>query len=774
MNILLKTLGILQSINGTDREMVTRLYQLSLKSLVALIGFILFVSYFLYETLHFKILGWAILLMVMTVGRLGLIYYFNHRENIYSIKKWYRIFAFSNFLTAMIISLLGSVYIFQVDVLEQIFIVAALVGLTGGAMSSLFPDVRIMLGYVSIILIPLMISLLIIGDELHILLGIMLILYFLTQLVIAVNVHKQNIDLEQKRQEILETQLQLFKNKETLEYFYTQAPIGIFSYDLNLKITECNNAFLELFHLEKENLIGMDLHLLPDQSPIKAIENALTEGVQTYVGPYLSMKGMEYWVEAKCFPIHDESTQVIGGVVLLENKTKEHKAVQKLKYLASHDTLTQLSNRRGFKAYMEKLVNEEKHQSYYSLLFYLDLNRFKYINDSLGHTFGDKLLIEVACRLQTLVEKESNLTRLGGDEFVIVIPFVAQNMKDAEYVAKTQADRIRQAFEEAFIIDGARLYIKTSIGIVVVEPNFNNVEEIVRFADISMYQAKKHGQDQISFYNTKLDEERKETFELQQDLVYALEHDLFELYLQPILHIDDDTVNAAEALIRWNHPHRGILQPIDFIPLAIELGMVTEIGWWVLKKVCQTIALWKEQGIWDLEYISINLNAKQLIKDDFIEHFFTQLEEYDIDTRDIKVEITETSLIDNFELTQQVIHELQNRGIKCVIDDFGTGYSSLSYLKKLSFSVLKIDKEFIFDLEHNEDNETLIRTIVEIAKQFKYSIVVEGIETSEQKEIIKSIDQNLSYQGFLTSEPIPMEEFKKKFIKNKKGAGSKE
>jgi EAL domain-containing protein (putative c-di-GMP-specific phosphodiesterase class I) len=192
--------------------------------------------------------------------------------------------------------------------------------------------------------------------------------------------------------------------------------------------------------------------------------------------------------------------------------------------------------------------------------------------------------------------------------------------------------------------------------------------------------------------------------------------------------------------------------------------VVTEIGWWVLKKTCQTITLWKEQGVWDIEYISINLNAKQLIKEDFIERFFSELESYNVDMKDIKVEITETSLIDNFELTQQVIHELQRRGIKCVIDDFGTGYSSLSYLRKLSFSVLKIDKEFIFDLEHNEDNETLIRTIVEIAKQFKYSIVVEGVETSEQKEIIRSIDHNLSYQGFLTSKPIPIEDFKNKYI----------
>jgi diguanylate cyclase (GGDEF)-like protein/PAS domain S-box-containing protein len=764
MNKLLKILSIIQSVNGTDDAMVDRLYHLSQRSLISLMAFVLFVSYFLYPTLQYKIIVWAVFLTGITIFRFLQLFEYHRRKERFEIKKWHKLFKYSNFLTAAIISILGFIFIFQVDSQEQLFIVVSLVGLTGGAMSSLFPDVRIMLGYITIVLFPLIAALFLIGGTLYTMLGVMLILYFITQLIIAINVHKQNLDLEEANREILEAHTQLFKNRETLEYFYTQAPICIFSYDLDLKITECNNAFLSLFRLEKEEVIGMDLRTLPDKSPLNAIEQALEGSVETYVGPYVSLKGMEFWVEAKCFPIHDETYHVVGGVVLLENKTMEHEAVQKLKHMALHDALTQLSNRRGFKIYMEQMIAEKKHQDHYSLLFYLDLNRFKYINDSLGHTFGDKLLVEVAHRLQALMDTKNNLTRLGGDEFVIVMPFVSLSENETQEYAKVQAERIREAFEEAFVIEGARLYVKTSIGIVIIQPGFANIEEIVRFADISMYQAKKHGHDQVSFYNIKLDEERKETFELQQDLVHALEYDLFELYLQPILSIDNDHINAAEALIRWNHPKKGLLLPNDFIPLAIELGVVTEIGWWVLEKTCQTISQWKEQGIWDIEYISINLNAKQLIKEDFIERFFNILKSYNIAMQDIKVEITETSLIDNFELTQQVIHELQGRGIKCVIDDFGTGYSSLSYLKKLSFSVLKIDKEFIFDLEHNEDNETLIRTIVEIAKQFKYSIVVEGIETSEQKEIIRSIDHNLSYQGFLTSKPIPIKEFKKKYI----------
>ena len=764
MNYLINTLNLLYAVRTTDRRMVSRLYSLSQRSLIAMVGFVLFVSYYLYPALHTTIIVWGSIIVLITLTRLGLALYFKRYESRYSTEKWYSIFLFFNFMSALGITVLGAVLIYWVNDVQRLFIVASLLGLSAGAVSSLYPDVRIMLGYVTIIILPLIFSLFILGGELHILLAAMLILYFFTQVVIAFNVHKQNAELAAKQQETMAAQTQLLKHREAMEYFYTQAPISIFSYDINLNITECNKAFLELFHLDKKKVIGMNLTLLPDQSPLKVIRAALKDGVQTYVGAYLSTKGLEYWIEAKTFPIHNGRNEVIGGIALLENKTKEHEAVEKLKYLASHDALTQLSNRRGFRTFTEKLLENEKHRHSYSLLFYLDLNRFKYINDSLGHTFGDKLLQEVALRLKSIVEEEHNLTRLGGDEFVIVVPFVAESFYAAHLNAEAYTDKIHRSFEEAFIIDGVRLYIKTSIGIVIIEPNFNNIDEIVRHADISMYQAKKHGQDQISFYNNKLDEERKATFALQQDLIYALEDNLFELYLQPIVSIEDDALYAAEALIRWDHPVKGLLEPADFIPLAIELGVITEIGWWVLEKVCQTITEWKAQGLWELHYISINLNAKQLIKNDFIEKFFTQLDIYNVDTQDIKVEITETSLINNFELTQQVIHELQDRGIKCIIDDFGTGYSSLSYLKKFSFSVLKIDREFIFDLENNVDNEILIRTIVEIAKQFNYSIVVEGIETPEQKEIIKNIDNTLYYQGYLISRPLSIPLFKKKFL----------
>ncbi len=503
-----------------------------------------------------------------------------------------------------------------------------------------------------------------------------------------------------------------------------------------------------------------------DKESLKVIKDSFTKGIQTYIGPYIFPGGLEFWVEGKYSPLYNTEGTIVGGIGLLEDKTKEHNALNELKYLASHDPLTSLCNRRGFREFMEHMIHEKQHYDHFSMLFYLDINQFKHINDSLGHMFGDKLLVAISKRLQLLMDNGNNLTRLGGDEFIIVVPFVDTEMDNMKRKADECVIKIQENFNEPYLIDGACVHMKTSIGIVIIEPNFSNIEEIVRHADISMYQAKKDGHEHISYYNTQFDLERKKTFDLQHDLISAIKEDQFELFFQPIVNIKDDSLHAAEALIRWQHPRKGLIPPIDFIPLAIESGVIVDIGWWVLENVCLHISQWKKHDEWKLKYVSVNINAKQLIKSDFIDTFLSKLKQYRVESSDIKIEITETSLIDNFEMTQDIIKELQSHGIRCAIDDFGTGYSSLSYLKKLSFSVLKIDREFIRDLLDNEENITLIRTIIEIGKQLNYNIVVEGIEEEAQKEIIKNIDDTLSYQGYLISPPIPEPEFRKKFLNN--------
>jgi len=308
------------------------------------------------------------------------------------------------------------------------------------------------------------------------------------------------------------------------------------------------------------------------------------------------------------------------------------------------------------------------------------------------------------------------------------------------------------------------LSISTSLGIVIIEPHSFNIDEIIRYADIALYQAKKSTTDYTSFYDTALDKERKKLFMLQHDLISAPKKNELEFYLQPLLTMKEDTLVAAECLLRWQHPKLGLLAPNEFIPIAIETGLIAEITWWLLEELCQYIAMLKKEKMWKLNYISINVNAKQLLLTHFVKEFLDTLRKYDLEASTLLIEITERSLIDNFEDTQDVINALRNEGIKCAIDDFGVGYSSLSYLKKLSFDTLKIDMEFIKDIHSRPEDIALVKTILDIAKQFNYHIVVEGIEEERQKGLLLEIDKDLVYQGFLFSKPIPHKEFTEKYL----------
>ena len=750
---------------SVKKEMLDGLFLYVSRTLTALFFIEIILLYMLLPYVGNMLYFWFLAVAAMTLSRIYDAYSYHIHPNKYPLDFWHRKFVLKAWFTAFLFSAMVLLVVPQLNEYYRLFIFTILLGITGGAVNSLSSDPRTALGYIIILLLPLSIEMLLLTEVESIVIGILLIIYFFTLVSVILQASSQKEMLERKNREIMRVESELYEKQEMLELFFDQAPIGIFTYNTNFIIVDCNHAFLQLFGLSRDKLVGLHLDQLPDQSPMEVMKNALVRGAQVYVGPYNSTKGYHFWVEAKISPIFDRQHHVIGGLVLIENKTKEHNALKELEHSVLHDSLTSLSNRRGFKKFMEQMIADSKHKSYYSVLFYLDLNQFKQINDSLGHSMGDKVLVAIANRLSDMMSGAVNITRLGGDEFIAVIPFLDENLEKAKKEIEGYIKLIQNIFDDPFMIEGVRLHMKSSIGIVIIEPGFDNIEEIVRHADISMYQAKKHGQDFISYYNTELDEERKKVFDLQHQLVSSLKNNEFELYFQPIVRIKDDSLFAAEALIRWEHPEKGLLGADEFMPIAIESGIVVDIGWWVLEHVCSQIVQWKEEGVWFLHYLSINLNSKQLLKNNFAKEFIQKLEQYDVKSSEIKIEITETSLIDDFELTQEVILTLQEYGIECAIDDFGTGYSSLSYLKKLSFSVLKIDREFIYEMENNNENIELINTMIHIGKQFNYNIVVEGIETVSQKEIIKKIDNTLYYQGYLMSPPIAEPEFRKKFLK---------
>ena len=758
MSILKRLFG-LRHHKVVKESVIKELFLFERGTLITLILLETILLYILMPLIGNGIAAWYGIIVTFTLWRLYDAYVFEKSPNRYSIITWHKQFVVKAWITAFLLSSLSLFVVPQLDEYHQLFIFIMLVGISAGAVKTLSDDYRTAIGYLLILLVPTSFEMLLLQRSDTYILAFLMILYFFMQSSIILNAYGKNLELERKKEE-------LFEKEEILDLCFEQAPVGIFSYDNDLNITDCNQSFLTLFDVKKEKIVGTNLSHFVNEITMGILTKSLVKGHETYKGPFVTQKGMKFKVEGKYSSIVDREKNIIGGMALLEDKTAEFKARDELVHLASHDSLTSLSNRRSFDTFMQNMIKEEKHINHYSLLLYLDINQFKHVNDSLGHSYGDDLLIEISKRLKNVTEEHHHLTRLGGDEFLIVVPFISKIREHSKYVAAQYVETIQKSFSKPFIIDGIRLHIKTSIGIVLIEPDSCYIEEIVRYADIAMYKAKKQGYEHIAYYNSQLDNDRKKMFDLYHDFVSALHNNKLELYFQPILNVKDDSLCAAEALIRWNHPEKGLIAPMDFIPLIIESGGIIDMSWWVVDEVCSHIVEWKKQGQWNLNYVSININAQQLIIDDFAEAFIAKLQAYGVESQDITIEITETSLIDNFEVTQQVIKKLQEYGVKCAIDDFGTGYSSLSYLKKLSFSILKIDREFTHDMLYNKDSMMLVRSIVEIGKQFNYKITVEGIEEESQKQIIKEIDDTLSYQGFLVSHPIPEKVFRENFLKS--------
>jgi len=729
--------------------------------LVLTVIFFLFLRESVPELLFYT---WMIMATTLTIYRLYDGYRYLHHDYSPAYQQWYTKFTYQAYATAL---LWGSIIFFIPYIQDyhlHLMIYLFIVGIGGGAANAFSSSWRIAAIYILILFLPIFFHFLFLGTQVGLALALPMIVYYFTLFNISKDAEKSLITSYEQREKDKIIQKELYEKQDELSSLFKNAPVGVFYFDLDLKILDYNEAFAKLYDTDTASLMGLDLRQLPDQRPLETIKNTLTKGVQFYNGPYTTVKGKDVWLEAKTSPIINSKGEITGGIMLIENKTAKKEALDELNYMARHDALTSLTNRRSFTEYMHSLVTKEKHHDHYSVLFYLDLNQFKTINDTMGHSVGDQLLVQVANRLQTLLKEGYNLSRLGGDEFAIILPFIASNKEDAKIRADMYSRNLQEAFASAFMIEEMHLYVKSSIGIVIVEPESHNIEEIIRYADISMYNAKRKGRDTIAYYNPQLDTERKKLFSLQHDLYHAIENSQLKLYYQPIVTINNDTLKAAEALVRWEHPTLGMLTPAQFIPLATESGLIDDIGWLVIDSVCRQIAEWKGESLFLLDYISVNIDAMQLQRGHFVEMFFEILDRYNVEASDIKLEITESSLIDNFKQTQEIIQRLRSRGIRCAIDDFGTGYSSLSYLKKFSFSLLKIDREFIKDILDEPENIFLVESIISIGKKLGYRIVIEGIETEEQKNLLKGIDDTLRYQGYLFSPPLPAEEFKKKFL----------
>lgn len=441
-----------------------------------------------------------------------------------------------------------------------------------------------------------------------------------------------------------------------------------------------------------------------------------------------------------------------GCVITFQDITARKQTEDQLKYLAYHDMLTGLPNRKAFYERMEDMLiqsQRRKNSKLWALLF-LDLDRFKDVNDTLGHDIGDLLLKEVANRIESCLRKSDFIFRLGGDEFTVILTNLSKDI-DAAKVAQNVLDAVSQPLS----LTNYELYPTISIGISLHPVDGQGVEVLVKNSDMAMYSAKETG-NQYRFYTEEMNVRAMDRVKLEGRLRTALQQDQFSLYYQPLVD-KDQKIAGMEALIRWIHPEMGLVPPDKFIPIAEETGIIVPIGEWVIRQACKQTREWHQRGYADL-YVAVNLSPRQFGQANLVELVEHILEDTGLSHQYLKLEITESSVMENPEEAISKMKKLHDRGIKISIDDFGTGYSSLSYLKRFPVDTLKIDRSFVREVTRNNDDREIIKTIIAMARSLRLDVVAEGVETLEQQDFLS--DQGCQYmQGYLFSRPLPGPEF---------------
>ena len=455
----------------------------------------------------------------------------------------------------------------------------------------------------------------------------------------------------------------------------------------------------------------------------------------------------------------DSDINVIEQSARLASIAIEHKQVEDaIKKLAFYDPLTHLPNRRLLLDRFKQAAASMAHSGKGAALLFIDLDKFKALNDSLGHDMGDRLLQQVAQRLSACVRESDTVSRLSGDEFVIIL----QNLGDEAIVTATQAEligtKILTSLSQSYQLSSHSFNIYPSIGAILLDGTNRDANELLKQADLAMYQAKKAGGNALYFFDPDMQKTIMDRVHLEKDLLNAITNkEQFQLYYQ--VQVDSfSRVIGAEALIRWISPERGMVYPIEFIPIAEESGLILPLGHWVMATACQQLAIWAEQPETAHLTMAVNLSARQIRMPNFVDEVLVLIDNAGVDPAKLKLEITESILLENLEDIIEKMTRLKDRGFNFSIDDFGTGYSSLQYLKRLPLDQLKIDQSFVRDLADDSNDRAIVRTIIAMAKSLNLDVIAEGVETEEQLNRLKNKGCR-QFQGYLFGKPVPIKEF---------------
>jgi diguanylate cyclase (GGDEF)-like protein/PAS domain S-box-containing protein len=465
---------------------------------------------------------------------------------------------------------------------------------------------------------------------------------------------------------------------------------------------------------------------------------------------YVHALGHTVWVLWSVSMARDVATKSDRLIFQIQDITDRKRAEEQLLHDAFHDGLTGLPNRALFIDHLKMVIERNKRhkERQYAVLF-LDFDRFKVINDSLGHVVGDQLLIAIARRLENCLRPGDTIARLGGDEFTILLDEI-KSVSEAVEVA----ERIQKSLEQAFILNGHEIFTTVSIGIANSSLSYEKPEDMLRDADTAMYRAKNRGTSHHEVFDKAMHSQAMSRLHLENDLRKAIERDEFILHYQPIVALEDGRLQGFEALVRWQHPEHGLVSPAQFIPVSEETGLIVPLGHWVMREACRQMREWQfaDPATARLQ-MSVNLSSKQFVQPDLLGQIKAVLHETGLAPRCLKLEITESVVMENIETAISLLQEIRALGIELSIDDFGTGYSSLSYLHRFPLSTLKIDRSFVMQMGVQDENTEIVRTIIMLASNLNMDVVAEGIETAEQLAALRWLECKYG-QGYYFSRPV--------------------
>jgi diguanylate cyclase (GGDEF)-like protein/PAS domain S-box-containing protein len=540
--------------------------------------------------------------------------------------------------------------------------------------------------------------------------------------------------------------------------------------DASLNILRVNKAFTEIFGYTAEEAVGRTAKLLRSNKTDNATYDEIWRCVNTtgsWQGEILNRhKNGKLLSNLLSISAVKGSDGIVTHYVGSHVDITERKAdADKILHIAFHDLLTQLPNRQLFSDRLKETIESSTNTSKFSALLMIDLDNFKSLNDTLGHDIGDLLLQQVAERLMLSVRDGDLVARLGGDEFVILLEALSDTYAEAVVLAELVGRKVLSSLQQPYQLAMHHYQSSSSIGVTLFEGNQLDISELLKQADISMYEAKKSGRNTLCLFDPKMQEAFNSKVVLEIELRNALEKKQFQLYYQ--IQVDEHgTALGAEALIRWIHPVRGMVSPLEFISLAEETGLILPIGLWVLDTVCAQLAVWKKNELAKDLVLSVNVSATQFCQANFVQQVQDALRRYDIAPNHLKLELTESLLLENIENIIVSMKTLEASGVQFSLDDFGTGYSSLQYLKRLPFNQLKIDQSFVRDIVHDSNDRSIVRTIIAMANSLGFDVIAEGVETNAQKELL--INKGCQhFQGYLFGRPIPVQQFEASLLLKK-------